>query len=104
MKRIALTLIVLLTAASLFAGGKECEMKHGGKAVSLTGTLVRTGEGDAVKTVFNVANSDDSYTVCDKTKASILKLSNDSSTLRIKGKVINCEGHDELVIESAQKI
>jgi hypothetical protein len=105
MKRIALSLIVLLTAASLYAGGKECEMKsHAAKSVELTGTLLRTGDGDTAKTVFRVANSNDSYTVCEKTKASILKMSNDASTLRVKGKIVNCGEGKELVIESAQKI
>lgn len=104
MKKIALTLIVLLTAATLFAGGKECEVKAHGKAVTLTGSLVRTGDGEAAKTVFRVANSNQTYTVCEETKASILKLSNDASTLRVKGKVVKCGEGEELVIESAQKI
>jgi hypothetical protein len=107
MKRLALTLIVLFTAVTLFAGGKECDMKaHKAKSVELTGTLLRTGDGDEAKTVFRVANSDQSYTVCEKTKASILKLSSDGSTLRVKGKVMNCgDSHgEELIIESAQKI
>lgn len=101
MKRIALTLIVLLTAASLFAGGKECELKnHNAKNVTLTGTLDRSGDA---KAVFHVANSSQSYTVCEETKASILELSN-SGTLRVSGKVVNCSGKDELVITSAKKI
>jgi len=104
MKRMALTFVLLFTAATLFAGGKECEMKHSGKAVSLTGSLIRTGSGDEAKTVFRVANSDESYTVCEKTKAAILNLSNDGSTLKVTGKVVHCDGNDELVIESAQKI
>ena len=106
MKRLALTLIVLFVATSLFAGGKECEMNHNAKHVTLTGMLVRTGDGDAAKTVFRVAGSDQSYTVCEKTKASILGMSNSASNLRIKGKVVKCSDtdHEELMIESAQKI
>ena len=105
MKRLALTLIALFLATNLFAGGKECDMKnHSAKKVTLTGTLSRTGDGDAAKTVFRVADSDQSYTVCEKTKASILKLSNDASNLKIKGKVVSCGEGEELVIESAQKI
>ena len=104
MKRMALTLVLLFTAATLFAGGKECEMKHAAKKVTLTGSLTTTGSGDEAKTVFRVANSDQSFTVCEKTKASILKLSNDGSTLRVKGKVVRCGEGEELVIESAQKI
>lgn len=104
MKRIALTIIALLVTATLFAGGKECEMKHAGKAVSLTGSLVRVGDGDDAKTVFRVANSDQSYTVCKETRSSILSLINGSPALRIKGKVVSCDEGEELIIESAQKI
>lgn len=106
MKRIALTLILLFTTATLFAGGKECNMKnHQAKAVSLTGSLVTTGSGDEAKTIFRVANSDQSYTVCEKTKASILKMSNDNAVLKITGKVMTCgDNGQELIIESAQKI
>ena len=106
MKRMAMVFIVLFTAASLLAGGKECQMKaHAAKNVELTGTLARTGDGDAAKTVFRVANSDQTYTVCEKTKSSILSLSN-GGTLHIKGKVVSCsESHgEELMIESAKKI
>jgi hypothetical protein len=104
MKRTVLIIIALLLATTLFAGGKECDMNHSGNAVTLTGSLVRTGDGDAAKTVFRVANSDQSYTVCEKTKASILNLSTGSPTLRVKGKVVTCGGNEELMIESAQKI
>lgn len=108
MKRIALTLILVFTAASLFAGGKECEMKqHAAKSVELTGTLVKVADGDATKTVFRVANSDRTYTVCDKTKRAVLDLGNGGKdTLRIKGKVVSCSdsNSEELVIETAKKI
>ena len=102
MKRMAMVLIVLFTAASLFAGGKECQMKaHAAKNVELNGTLTRTGD----TAVFRVADSDQTYNVCTKTKSSILKLSN-SGTLHIKGKVVSCsESHgEELMIESAKKM
>ena len=79
---------------------------HAAKSVELTGTLVRTGDGDTAKTVFRVADSDQSYTVCEKTKSSILKLSNGGSTLHIKGKVVSCDESEgeELMIESAKKM
>ena len=104
MKRLTLTLIALFLATNLFAGGKECEMKnHSAKNVTLTGTLSRIGDGDEAKTVFRVANSDQSYTVCHKSKASTLEL---TGSVRVKGKVVDCgEGEGaELVIESAKKI
>lgn len=105
MKRLALVLIVLFTAATLFAGGKECEMKkNASKKVELTGTLAQVGTGDDAKTIFRVANSDQSYTVCEKTKRSVLELSNSGSTLQVKGKVMSCGDGEELMIESAKKI
>jgi hypothetical protein len=106
MKRLALVLIVLLTATSLLAGGagKSCDTKHT-KSVELTGTLARTGDGDDAKTVFRVADTGASYTVCEKTKRSVLDLSSDpNANLRIKGKVVSCGDGEELVIETAKKI
>jgi hypothetical protein len=106
MKRIALTLVLLLAATSLFAGGKNCDIsKTASKNVELTGTLARVGSGDEAKTVFRVANSDESYVVCHKTKASILGLSNEAGAkLQVKGKLVNCEDSHSLVIEEAKKI
>ena len=106
MKRLALTLVLLLAATSLFAGGKSCDIsKTASKSVELTGTLARVGTGDEAKTVFRVANSDTSYVVCHKTSAAILKLSNDSNaTLKVKGKLVSCEDSNSLVIEEARKI
>jgi hypothetical protein len=106
MKRLVLTLVLVLAATSLFAGGKNCDIsKTASKNVELTGTLARVGSGDEAKTVFRVANSDESYVVCHKTKASILGLSNDSSaTLKVKGKLVSCEDSHSLVIEEAKKI
>jgi hypothetical protein len=102
MKRLIMVLIALFTAATLFAGGKECNIKNT-KSVELTGTIASIGSGDAAKTVFRVADSDQSYTVCEKTKASVLKLSN-SGAVRVKGKLVSCGEGQELVIEEAKKI
>ena len=68
---------------------------------SSNGTLTRSGD----TTVFRVADSDHSYTVCEETRSPILSLE-DSGTHHTKGKVVSCsEGHgEELVIESAGKI
>ena len=98
-KRIAITLIVLLAATSLFAGGKSCQMKSG-KSVELTGTLT---SGD--HPTFRVADSGKSYPVCEKTKESVLKLGNDGrDTLRVKGKIVTCGEGEELLIDTANKI
>lgn len=104
MKRLILTLIVVLTAGSLFAGdGKSCDVNHKAKSVSLTGTIA-SGANDT--TVFRVANSDKTYTICHKSKANVSKLGANGATLQVTGKVVSCdeaEG-DELVIETAKKI
>ena len=105
MKRLTMILLVLFTATTLLAGdGKSCDAKHS-KSVSLTGTLAQVGEGAEAKTVFRVANSDQTYTVCHKSKASVAKL-NDGSTIQIKGKVVACDESEgvELMIDSAKKI
>jgi hypothetical protein len=104
MKRLILTLIVVFTAGSLFAGdGKSCDVNHKAKSVSLTGT-VASGANDT--TVFRVANSDKSYTICHKSKANVSKLGADGATLQVTGKVVSCDEAkgDELVIETAKKI
>jgi hypothetical protein len=103
MKRLIMALVVLFTAATLFAGGKECDAAKHAKSVELSGTIATVGTGDAAKTVFRVAGSDQTYTVCEKTKASILKLSN-SGAVHIKGKIVSCTEGQELVIEQASKI
>ena len=103
MKRLAIALIVLFVATTAFAGGKECNLQnHAAKSVALTGTLQTTGSGDDARTIFRVANSDQRYTVCEKTKASILKLTN--QTLEVKGEIVSCGEGEELVIKSAKKI
>jgi len=102
MKRLIMVLVALFTAATLFAGGKECNIKNT-KSVELTGTIASVGSGDEAKTVFRVANSDQSYTVCEKTRASVLKLSN-SGAVRVKGKLVSCGEGQELVIDEAKKI
>lgn len=106
MKRIVMAVIVLLTAVSLFAGGKECDLKKNAKSVELTGTLVRSGDGDQARTVFRVANQDRSYTVCHETKSDVLKLGDAGAKLQVTGKVVSCgEGDgEELVILTAKKI
>ena len=99
MKRIALTLIVLLVATSLFAGGKACEAKAA-KTVTLTGSIT-PGSGENAKAVFRVAGKDLSYTICEETKTEFRRL---SGNVQVKGKVVNCSGNQELVITEAKKI
>jgi hypothetical protein len=101
MKRLLLTLVLVFTTATLFAGGKECNIsKTAHKSVELTGTFSRSADTDA--TIFRVANSNDSYTVCDKSKADVSKLGD--ANVRVKGKLISCDGKQELMVENAKKI
>ena len=102
MKRLSLALVLMLvTATAVFAGeGKSCDMKKSGKAVELTGTLTHTEKGD----VFRIANSGDSYNVCEMTKSSILKMNDGKTTLHIKGELVSCGEGTELVITEAKKI
>ena len=100
MKRLAMVLIVLFTAASLFAGGKECDMKaHKAKSVALTGTLAA---GEGTHGVFRTV-SGQTYNVCEKTKSAVLK-SAGNGKVQITGKVMSCGSGEELVIESAKKM
>ncbi len=104
MKRLVLVLIVVFAAGSLLAGeGKSCDVKKSGKTVVLTGTLASVEGGN---TVFRVADSDKSYTVCHKTAAKFTTLASEGATVKIKGKLVSCDEAEgeELVIESAKKI
>ncbi|HUP61268.1 MAG TPA: hypothetical protein VNA69_12695 [Thermoanaerobaculia bacterium] len=103
MKRLAMILLVLFVATSLFAGGKNCDLNKRAKSVELTGTLAKSGSGDDEKTIFRLADGK-SYSVCHETKASVLKLGSDGATLRVKGKVVNCGDGEELMISEAKKI
>ena len=103
MKRLAMVLVFVFAATSLFAGGKECNVnKTAAKRVDLTGTFTRVGSGDDAKTVFRVANSDRSYTVCHKSTADVTKLSN--ATAHVTGKLVSCGDGEELVVEDAKKV
>ncbi|HEV7920572.1 MAG TPA: hypothetical protein VGR02_07265 [Thermoanaerobaculia bacterium] len=101
MKRLAMILVLLFTAATLFAGGKECEaQKKAAKSVELNGSL-RTDGG---QTLFRASDSGHDYKVCEKTKNAVLKLGTDGAALHVKGKVVSCGQGEELLIESANKI
>ena len=107
MKRLVLILAVLFIAVPLMAGGgAHCDMKAKAKSVELKGTL-SCPDGDCEKAVFKVADSDQSYTICHKTKSAIRDLGKSApASLRVKGSLANCgESEGEvLVIETAKKI
>ncbi len=100
MKRLAMVFIVLFAATSIFAGGKECDMKaHKAKKVSLTGTLAA---GEGTHGIFKTS-SGESYKVCEATKKDVLEAAG-RGTVKITGKVVSCGEGQELMIESAKKI
>jgi hypothetical protein len=100
MKKLLMVLVVLFAATSLFAGGKSCESKAANaKSVVLTGTLERSGDAQPV---FHVANGGPTYTVCEKTKSAALPAVNQN--VQVKGKVVTCGEHTELVIEESKKL
>ena len=107
MKRLVLILAMVVLAATMYAGdGKHCDMsKHAAKNVTPTGTVV-CSDGDCEKAVFRVANSDESYDVCSKSKASLKTLGANGATVRVKGKLVNCGESEktELVIDEAKTI
>lgn len=108
MKRLVLVLALVFVAATLYAGdGAHCNVnkKASTKAVELTGTVV-CADGDCDKATFRVANSDQSYDVCHKSKAALKTLGSEGKVVKVKGKLVSCsEGEGtELMIESAQSV
>jgi RNase P/RNase MRP subunit p29 len=108
MKRLVLVLALVFVAATLSAGdGKHCDVnkKASAKAVELTGTVV-CADGDCEKATFRVSNSDESYDVCHKSKASLKTLGSEGKVVRVKGKLVSCsEGEGtELMIESVNRV
>jgi hypothetical protein len=101
MKRLAMILVLLFTAATLFAGGKECDVKKASaKQVELNGSL----RADGAKTLFHASDTGRDYTVCEKTKKAVLDLGNGGKALHVKGKVVSCGEGEELLIETANRI
>ena len=102
MKRLPLILILVFVAGTLLAGdGKSCGTQAT-KTVQLTGTVATTDGA----TIFRVANSDKSYTICHKSKANVAKLGADGATLEVTGKIVSCDEAEgeELVVTSAKKV
>ena len=106
MKRLVLVLALVFVAATLYAGdGAHCDMNKAGKSVTLTGKVV-CADGDCSKAVFRVADSDQSYDVCSKSKASLKTLGQNGANVRVKGKLVSCSESEstELMIEEAKSI
>lgn len=101
-KRLPLILILVFVAGTLLAGdGKSCDVNKT-KTVQLTGTIA-SADG---ATVFRVANSNKSYTICHKSKADVAKLGANGATLEVTGKIVSCDEAEgeELVVTSAKKV
>jgi hypothetical protein len=99
MKKLILLVVMLLVAGALHAGeGKSCDRNQAAKAVQLTGTIdVQDGAQ-----IFRVADSNESYSICDKSKAKLTNLN--GAKVRVSGKLVTCDEGRELMIEKAAKI
>ena len=106
-KRLIPILAMMFLAATLYAGdGAHCDMsKHQAKTVELNGKVV-CSDGDCEKAVFRVADSDQSYDICHKSKAALKTLGQNGTAVHVKGKLVNCSDSEktELMIEDAKAI
>src|SRR5687768_12593360 len=102
MKRIVLILVVLLVAATAFAGeGKSCDRNAKAKAVKLTGVIECVGD-DCAKAQLVV--DDEKYTICEKSEVKFASLK--GAKVTVSGKLVSCGDSDgqELVIQKVSKI
>ena len=99
MRKVILLVVTLLVAGALFAGeGKSCDRNTAAKGVQLTGTIdVQNGAK-----VFRVADSGETYSICDKSKVNLAKLN--GSKVRVTGKLVSCDEGRELLIERVADI
>jgi|ERR1051325_2672810 hypothetical protein len=99
MKKLAFAFALILAAFTVAADehGKGCDMGKG-KAVSVTGKISCKGDDCS----FLTADQKTTYTVCEMSKPDLAKLSADGKTVTAKGKLIQCEGKEKLLIESAE--
>ncbi|HSP16632.1 MAG TPA: hypothetical protein VLV78_17940 [Thermoanaerobaculia bacterium] len=107
MKKTALALAFLLSAASLLAGeGHGCDMNAKGKTVEMTGRIFCKTAGDgSCERMFQASAKDATpVAICHESKPDFAKLGD--VNVRVKAKMIKCEddGKDVLYIESAEKI
>ena len=102
MKKLMVLAIVLITAGSLYAGGKECARLKA-KSVQLTGTIACSDgstNADCAR-VFRLTSGKE-YTICEKSKADLRAVS--GGNVRVTAKVVSCDHGEELLIEKATKI
>lgn len=101
MKKTLMFVVVLLVAMTVSAGeGKSCDREA--KNVKLTGTVEVQETADGKTHVFRVADSDKSYSICNESKVEVAKLN--GATVKVSGKLVNCDKGKELVIDSAARI
>src|SRR5690348_8433576 len=103
MKKVVMVLVVVLVAASAFAGGASCDAAKAAKAVKLAGTI-SCANGDCSNAQL-VADADHTYTICSKSKVKLTSLN--GAKVQVSGKLVKCSeggGGEELVVESLSKI
>jgi hypothetical protein len=101
MKTILLTLAITLAAGAALADehhGKSCDMGHGGKAVSLRGSVACNDKG--ADCTVAVADQKVTYKVCEKSKANVAAVA--GSVVGVEGKLVACadnNGETVLVVD-----
>ena len=98
MKKITMVFLLSFAALSLMAGDdhKSCDMKaHDGKTVSVTGKVACKATDDCS---FKTAD-DQTFTLCEMSKADLPSLSESGATVTVTGKLITCDGKEKLRIE-----
>ena len=101
MKKVVMILVVVLVAASAFAGGASCDAAKAAKAVKLAGTI-SCADGDCSNA--QLVADDHKYTICSKSKVKLTSLN--GAKVQVSGKLVKCSegGGEELVVESLSKI
>jgi hypothetical protein len=102
MKKVVLTMVVLLVAVSAMAGGAGCD-RTAAKTVKLTG-VIQCPDGNCAENAQLVADADHKYTICSKSKVKLTSLN--GAKVNVSGKLVDCSegGGQELVVESLSKI
>jgi len=98
MKKMTMVLLLSFAALSLMAGGdhKSCDTKaQHGKTVSVTGKVACKAADDCS---FKTAD-DQTFTLCEMSKADLPSLSESQATVTVTGKLITCDRKEKLRIE-----
>ena len=101
MKKIAIAFLMLFATATFVAAGheKSCDAKGKGEQITATGRVACQGDD----CTFQTADAKTTYTVCEMSKADLPKLSASGATVTVRGKLITCEGKEQLLIQTVSE-